>query len=186
VIFPVAEDYLPQIVKRLRAGAILPVTAFDRSASIKLSEGELRSLDSQINTTTGTLNLRAEFANQDENLFPSQFVNARLRIDVLHDALIAPTSAIQRGAPGTFVYLVRPDRTVMIQPVTLGPTSGDRVAVQSGLSVGDKVVTDGADRLRNGTKVALTGESAATSPKGNVRPSGSGQENGESPKTGSN
>jgi len=186
VIFPVAEDYLPQIVKRLRAGAILPVTAFDRSASIKLSEGELRSLDSQINTTTGTLNLRAEFANQDENLFPSQFVNARLRIDVLHDALIAPTSAIQRGAPGTFVYLVRPDRTVMIQPVTLGPTSGDRVAVQSGLSVGDKVVTDGADRLRNGTKVALTGESAATSPKGNVQPSGSGQENGESPKTGSN
>jgi membrane fusion protein, multidrug efflux system len=186
VIFPVAEDYLPQIVKRLRAGAILPVTAFDRSASIKLSEGELRSLDSQINTTTGTLNLRAQFANQDENLFPSQFVNARLRIDVLHDALIAPTSAIQRGAPGTFVYLVRPDRTVMIQPVTLGPTSGDRVAVQSGLSVGDKVVTDGADRLRNGIKVALTGESVATSPKGDVRPSGSGQENGESPKSGSN
>jgi multidrug efflux system membrane fusion protein len=186
VIFPVAEDYLPQIVKRLRTGATLPVTAFDRSASIKLSEGELKSLDSQINTTTGTLNLRAEFANQDENLFPSQFVNARLRIDVLHDALIAPTSAIQRGAPGTFVYLVRPDRTVMIQPVTLGPTSGDQVAVQSGLSVGDKVVTDGADRLRNGTKVALTGEAPAMSSKGNVQPSGSDQGKGQSPKTGGN
>jgi multidrug efflux system membrane fusion protein len=175
VIFPVAEDYLPEIVKRLRAGATLPVTAFDRSGSIKLSEGELRSLDSAINTTTGTLNLRAEFANQDENLFPNQFVNARLRIDVQHDAVIAPTSAIQRGEPGTFVYLVRPDRTVMIQPVTLGPTSGDRVAVLSGVSVGDKVVTDGADRLRNGTKVTLAGESAATPPNRNAQPPASDQ-----------
>jgi membrane fusion protein, multidrug efflux system len=169
VIFPVAEDYLPEIVKRLHAGAVLPVTAFDRSGSIKLSEGELRSLDSQINTTTGTLNMRAQFANEDENLFPNQFVNARLRIDVLHDSVIAPTSAIQRGAPGTFVYLVRPDRTVTIQPVTLGPTSGDRVAIQSGLSAGDQVVTDGADRLRNGIKVALSGDTAAASPKGNAR-----------------
>ena len=178
VIFPVAEDYLPQIVERRRTGATLPVTGFDRSASIKLSEGELRSLDSQINTTTGTLNLRAEFANEDENLFPNQFVNARLRIDVLHDAVVAPTSAIQRGAPGTFVYLVRPDRTVMIQPITLGPTSGDRVAVQSGLSVGDKVVTDGADRLRNGTRVSLTENSVATSPKGNARSPSKDQGNG--------
>jgi membrane fusion protein, multidrug efflux system len=169
VIFPVAEDYLPEIVKRLHAGAVLPVTAFDRSGSIKLSEGELRSLDSQINTTTGTLNMRAQFANEDENLFPNQFVNARLRIDVLHDSVIAPTSAIQRGAPGTFVYLVRPDRTVTIQPVTLGPTSGDRVAIQSGLSAGDQVVTDGADRLRNGIKVALSGDTATASPKGNAR-----------------
>jgi multidrug efflux system membrane fusion protein len=164
VIFPVAEDDLPEIEQRLRAGAVLPVTAFDRSGSIKLSEGVLKSLDSEINTTTGTLNLRAEFANQDENLFPNQFVNARLLIDVQHDRLIAPTSAIQRGAPGTFVYLVRPDHTVMIQPVTLGPTSGDRVAISSGLAVGDRVVTDGADRLRNGAKVALTDASAPHSP----------------------
>jgi membrane fusion protein, multidrug efflux system len=176
VIFPVAEDYLPEIVKRLHAGAVLPVTAFDRSGSIRLSEGELRSLDSQINTTTGTLNMRAQFANGDENLFPNQFVNARLRIDVLRDSVVAPTSAIQRGAPGTFVYLVRPDRTVTIQPVTLGPTSGDRVAIQSGLSAGDQVVTDGADRLRNGIKVALSGDTAAASPKGNAR----------SPKAGAN
>ncbi len=155
MIFPVAEDYLPQITRQLRDGAILPVTAFDRSGSIRLSEGELKSLDSQINTSTGTLNLRAQFANEDGNLFPNQFVNARLRIDVEHDVLIAPSSAIQRGAPGTFVYRVRPDQTVAIQPVTLGPTSGDRVVIQSGLSAGDKVVTDGADRLRNGIKVRL-------------------------------
>ncbi|MGA7810096.1 MdtA/MuxA family multidrug efflux RND transporter periplasmic adaptor subunit [Bradyrhizobium sp.] len=183
VIFPVAEDYLPEIVKRLRAGATLPVTAFDRSGSIKLSEGELKSLDSEINTTTGTLNLRAEFANEDENLFPNQFVNARLRIDVLHNVLIAPTSAIQRGAPGTFVYLVRPDQTVVIQPVTLGPTSGDRVAIQSGISAGDKVVTDGADRLRNGTKVTLVAEPAAN---GNAPPAANGQSHAPSPDTGGN
>src|ERR1700733_6272447 len=175
VIFPVAEDYLPQIVKRLRAGAILPVAAFDRSGSIKLSEGELRSLDSQINVTTGTINLRAEFANQDESLFPNQFVNARLMIDVQHNAVIAPTSAIQRGAPGTFVYLVRADHTVTIQPVTLGPTSGDRVAIQSGISAGDQVVTDGADRLRNGMKVALTEAAAAGSANGDVQPGGTNQ-----------
>jgi membrane fusion protein, multidrug efflux system len=155
VIFPVAEDYVPQIRKRIRAGASLPTTAFDRSGRIQLSEGELRSLDSQINTTTGTLNMRAQFANQDEALFPNQFVNIRLLIDKLHDTVIVPTSAIQRGAPGTFVYLVRSDRTVTIQPVTVGPSDGDRVAVQSGLSPGDQVVTDGADRLRNGAKVFL-------------------------------
>jgi multidrug efflux system membrane fusion protein len=184
VIFPVAEDYLPQILKRLRAGAVLPVTALDRSGTIRLSEGELKSLDSQINTTTGTLNMRAEFANQDENLFPNQFVNARLRIDVMHDAIIVPTSAIQRGAPGTFVYLVQRDMTVAIQPVTLGPSSGDRVAIQSGLSPGDKVVTDGADRLRNGAKVSLIqpGDRTAANRNGN-----SDSTNGPSPpKTGGN
>jgi multidrug efflux system membrane fusion protein len=186
VIFPVAEDYLPQIVKRMRAGAALPVTAFDRSGSIRLSEGQLRSLDSQINTTTGTINLRAEFANQDESLFPNQFVNARLKIDVQHDALIAPTSAIQRGAPGTFVYLVREDHTAMIQPVTLGPTSGDRVAIQSGLSVGDKVVIDGADRLRNGTKVTLTEAAAAKSASGDAQPVSTDQGKGQSSRAGGN
>jgi multidrug efflux system membrane fusion protein len=155
VIFPIAEDYLPQIIERQQAGANLPVTAFDRSGSIKLGEGELRSLDSQINTTTGTLNLRAEFGNADNKLFPNQFVNVRLLVDVLHHATIVPSSAIQRGAPGTFVYLVNKDDTVTVKPVALGPSDGDRVAVQSGLSPGDRVVTDGADKLRNGTKIAL-------------------------------
>jgi multidrug efflux system membrane fusion protein len=155
VIFPVAEDNLPQIIERQKSGANLPVTAFDRSGSIKLAEGELKSLDSQINTTTGTLNLRAEFGNADNKLFPNQFVNVRLLVDVLHHATIVPSSAIQRGAPGAFVYLVKKDDTVTVQPVALGPGSGDRVAVQSGLSPGDRVVIDGADKLRNGTKIAL-------------------------------
>jgi membrane fusion protein, multidrug efflux system len=153
VIFTVAEDNLPQIVKRLRAGATLPVTAFDRSGATKLATGTLKTLDNQIDTTTGTLKLRAEFANEDDSLFPNQFVNVRLLIDTLHDATVVPTSAIQRGAPGTFVYLVNADNTVAVKPVTLGPASAERVAIQAGLAPGDRVVVDGADKLRNGARV---------------------------------
>ncbi len=155
VIFPVAEDNLPQINKRMRAGVTLPVTAYDRTGTIQLSSGELRTLDNQIDTTTGTLKLRAEFANQDDGLFPNQFVNVKLLIDILHDTIVVPTSAIQRGAPGTFVYIVDAQNAVSVKPVMLGPTSADRVAVQSGLSPGDKVVIDGADKLRNGAKITL-------------------------------
>src|SRR6516164_6268576 len=164
VVFTVAEDNLPQIGRRLRAEATLPVTAFDRSGATKLATGELKTLDNQIDTTTGTLKLRAEFANEDEILFPNQFVNIKLLVDVLHDTTIVPTSAIQRGAPGTFVYLVNADNTVTVRPVMLGPTSGDHVAVQSGLAAGDRVVIDGADKLRNGARIALrdpSGPSAA-------------------------
>jgi multidrug efflux system membrane fusion protein len=153
VIFTVAEDNLPQIVKRLRAGATLPVTAFDRSGATALATGTLKTLDNQIDTTTGTLKLRAEFVNQDDSLFPNQFVNVRLLIDTLRDAVVVPTSAIQRGAPGTFVYLVNADNTVAVRPVTLGPSSAERVAIQAGLAPGDRVVVDGADKLRNGARV---------------------------------
>ena len=157
VIFTVAEDNLPQIVKRLRAGATLPVTAFDRSGATKLATGTLKTLDNQIDTTTGTLKLRAEFANEDESLFPNQFVNVQLLIDTLHDATVVPTSAIQRGAPGTFVYLVNADNTVAVRPVTLGPASAERVAIQTGLAPGDRVVVDGADKLRSGARVVVRG-----------------------------
>jgi membrane fusion protein, multidrug efflux system len=153
VIFTVAEDNVPQIVKRIRAGASLPATAFDRAGVVKLATGELKTLDNQIDTTTGTLKLRAVFANEDEGLFPNQFVNVQLLVDVLHDATVMPTSAIQRGAPGTFVYLVNADNTVAVKPVTLGPANGERIAIQSGLSPGDRVVIDGADKLRNGARV---------------------------------
>src|SRR5215475_3535117 len=161
VIFTVAEDNLPQIVKRLRAGATMPVTAFDRSGATKLATGTLKTLDNQIDTTTGTLKLCAEFANEDDSLFPNQFVNVQLLIDTLHDATVVPTSAIQRGAPGTFVYLVDAD-TVTVRPVTLGPASGERVAIQEGLTPGDRVVVDGADKLRNGARVALRGADGST------------------------
>jgi membrane fusion protein, multidrug efflux system len=155
VIFTTAEDNLPQIQKRLRANATLQATAFDRTGVTKLSVGELKTLDNQIDTTTGTVKLRAIFANEDDNLFPNQFVNIQLLVDVLHQATIIPTSAVQRGAPGTFVYLIDADSTVSVKPIDLGPGSGERVAVRSGLSPGDRMVIDGADRLRNGAKVVI-------------------------------
>jgi multidrug efflux system membrane fusion protein len=177
VVFTVAEDNLPQIVKRIRAEATLPATAFDRSGATKLATGELKTLDNQIDTTTGSLKLRAEFANEDEILFPNQFVNIKLLVDVLHDTTIVPTSAIQRGAPGTFVYLANADNTVTVRPVTLGPTNGDRVAVQSGLAAGDLVVIDGADKLRNGARIALRDPNGGSAPgtPGAARPSPRGQ-----------
>jgi multidrug efflux system membrane fusion protein len=153
VIFPVAEDNLPQITKRLKEAKTLPATALDRSGTLKLATGELKIMDNQIDTTTGTVKLRAEFANDDETLFPNQFVNVRLLVDTLKGATVVPSAAIQRGAPGTFVYLVNGDQTVTVKQVKLGPANGDRVAIESGLSPGDRVVIDGADKLRNGAKV---------------------------------
>jgi multidrug efflux system membrane fusion protein len=155
VIFTTAEDNLPQIQKRLRAGATLPVTAFDRTGTAKLGIGALKTIDNQIDTSTGTVKLRAEFANNDDALFPNQFVNVWLLVDTQHDATIIPASAVQRGAPGTYVYLVNADSTVAVRPVTLGVASGERVAVSAGLSPGDRVVVDGADKLRNGAKVTV-------------------------------
>jgi membrane fusion protein, multidrug efflux system len=153
VIFPVAEDNLPQIAKRLKEAKTLPITAFDRSGTAKLATGELKTIDNQIDTTTGTVKLRAEFANDDETLFPNQFVNVRILVDTLKGATVVPAAAIQRGAPGTFVYLLNGDQTVAVRPVKLGPAIEDRVAIESGLSPGDRVVIDGADKLRNGAKV---------------------------------
>jgi membrane fusion protein, multidrug efflux system len=168
VIFPVAEDNLPQITRRLKVAKALPVTAFDRSGTVKLATGELKTLDNQIDTTTGTLKLRAEFANEDDTLFPNQFVNIQLLVDTLKGVTVMPTAAIQRGAPGTFVYLLNADQTVSVKPVTLGPSNGDRIAVESGLSPGDRAVIDGADKLRNGAKVVP--RSAAAGPSGNGAP----------------
>lgn len=155
VIFPLPEDNLPAVLKRLRAGAKLEVTAYDRTGSTKLATGTLVAVDSQINTTTGTVNLRAEFANDDESLFPNQFVNVTLLLDTMKDVVVAPSAAIQRGAPGTFVYLIGPDLKVSVRAVKLGPSQGERVAVLSGLNPGDSVVVDGADRLRDGAKVTV-------------------------------
>jgi multidrug efflux system membrane fusion protein len=163
VVFTVPEDNVAQIVRRLHANATLPVTAYDRSGTTKLATGTLTAIDSQIDTTTGTLKLKAQFANDDDSLFPNQFVNVKLLVDVLHGATVIPASAVQHGAPGTFVYLVNQDSTVTARPVTLGPSSNDRVAVQSGLSPGDRVVVDGADRLRDGAKVALRAPERANS-----------------------
>lgn len=163
VLFSLPEDDLLPILKRTHAGAVLPVSAFDRTGLTKLEDGNLATVDNTINTTTGTFQLRATFANADELLYPNQFVNVQLTVDMLEDAIVIPSSAIQRGAPGTFVYLVKSDNTVTVQKVVLGPSQGESQAITSGLSVGDLVVTDGADKLKNGAKVSLPTAAPATS-----------------------
>jgi multidrug efflux system membrane fusion protein len=161
VIFSLPEDNIPAIMKRLSAGATLQVVAFDRSGVNKLATGNLVTVDNQIDPTTGTVKLRAQFDNSDEILFPNQFVNAQLLVDTLQGATLVPTSAIQRGAPGTFVYVVKPDDTAGVQVVKLGPDDGQNVTVTSGLDPGTKVVVDGADKLRDGAKVTLPTAGAA-------------------------
>ncbi len=169
VVFTVPEDNLPAILKQVHAGATLQAVAYDRSGTVKLATGKLATIDNQIDTTTGTLKMRAEFANEDEVLYPNQFVNIRLLVNTLHDVIVIPTAAIQRGAPGTFVYIINADDTVAVRVVQLGPSEGENVAVTSGLNPGDRVVVDGADKLRAGSKISLraaTGSSPAAPASG--------------------
>jgi multidrug efflux system membrane fusion protein len=158
VIFTLPEDNLPAIMDRLKDGATLEATALDRDQSTKLAVGKLTSVDNEIDTATGTVKLRAQFDNTDAALFPNQFVNVQLLLDTLHDATIVPTAAIQRGSAGTFVYLVKPDNTVTVRPVKQGAGEGENVSISSGLEPGDKVIIDGADKLREGAKIALPEE----------------------------
>jgi membrane fusion protein, multidrug efflux system len=155
VVFAVPEDSLPQIMSRFHAGAQMPVTIFDRANVKQLATGAFASIDNQVDTTTGTVKLRATFDNPDESLFPSQFVNAVMLLDTLQDVVTVPIAAVQRGAPGTYVYLVNQDNSVSVRTIHLGAQDGDFFAVESGLSPGDTVVTDGADRLRDGAHVSI-------------------------------
>jgi membrane fusion protein, multidrug efflux system len=155
VIFTLPEDDLPPILKQLHAGATLPVTALDRSQTTQLATGTLTTIDNQMNTSTGTFRLRAEFANADESLFPNQFVNIQLLADTLRDATVIPTAAVQRGSPGTFVFVVKDDQTVSVRPIKLGASQGEQVAVTSGLQPGERIVVDGADKLRDNAKVSV-------------------------------
>src|SRR6185437_15420938 len=148
VIFTLPEDKLPAVARRVRQGATLNATAFDRSGTVKLDTGRLETIDNQIDTTTGTVKLRAIFDNAEQVLYPNQFVNIQLLVDTLTGADLVPNAAVQRGAPGTFVYVVKPDETVAAQPVTLGPGDDQRIVVTKGLEPGQIVVVDGADRLK--------------------------------------
>jgi multidrug efflux system membrane fusion protein len=156
VIFTIPEDSLPAVLKPVHAGETLAADAFDRTNKNKIAGGTLGTIDNQIDTTTGTVRLRAVFENSDQSLFPNQFVNIRLRVDTLKDAAIVPVAAIQRGAPGPFVYVVKPDSTVSARPVKLGPAEDQKIAVLDGVKPGETVVVDGADRLKEGAKVVLT------------------------------
>jgi len=153
VIFTLPEDNIPQVVKQVRAGAKIPVDAYNRDNTVKLATGVLSTIDNTVDPTTGTFKLRATFPNDDEALFPNQFVNVAMLIDVQHGATVVSTSAIERGQQGSFVYVVGTDKKVTAKTVTLGATEGERVAVLTGISPGDKVVVDGADRLKDGMDV---------------------------------
>ncbi|HEX3950471.1 MAG TPA: efflux RND transporter periplasmic adaptor subunit [Steroidobacteraceae bacterium] len=160
VIFSIPEDNISAVMKRVHAGAVLPVEAFDRTNATKIADGKLLTVDNSIDITTGTIKLRAQFDNTDGALFPNQFVNIQLLQDVLSNQVIMPNSAVRRGAPNgvasTFVYVVNPaNSTVAVRPVTLGVVDGERVAVTAGLKTGDVVVTEGGDRLRDGAPVLL-------------------------------
>jgi len=172
VLFTVPEDNLQAISKRIQSGAVLPATALDRSGANKIADGTLQTFDSQIDQTTGTIKLRAQFPNEDRALFPNQFVNIRLLLDTHKDVTTISTAGVQRGVPGTFVYLISDDSTVSVRPVQLGITDGDRVEVLSGLKPGERVVIDGADKLRDGAKIIIRSEADANKPQGTDKSQG--------------
>ena len=174
VIFSIPEDNVSAVMKRVQSGAALPVEAFDRTNATKIADGKLLTVDNSIDITTGTIKLRAQFENTDSSLFPNQFVNIQLLQEVLAKQIIMPNAAVRRGAPNgvatTFVYVVNPDNSVSVRPVTLGVIDGERVAVSAGLKVGEVVVTEGGDRLRDGAQVQLPNSTPA--PAAGAAPAG--------------
>ncbi|RQS17828.1 MdtA/MuxA family multidrug efflux RND transporter periplasmic adaptor subunit [Burkholderia sp. Bp8998] len=176
VIFTTSEDNLPQIVKQVNAGQKLSVTAYNRNNTVPLETGSLATLDNQIDTSTGTVKLRATFDNKEGLLFPNQFVNTRLLVDVMRNATIVPTAAVLTGSIGQFVYIVKPDNTVTVRKVTIGPVDGERTSIVSGVALGERVVTDGSDRLREGAKITIP----ADKPKGASGVHGAGAASGAS------
>ena len=170
VVFSVPQDNLPAVLKRLRTKEILPVYAYSQDGKTLLATGKLHAVDNQIDTTTGTVKMKALFENKDNGLFPNQFVNVRMKVDTVKDATVMPTAAIQRGSIGTFVYVVKADKSVTVRPVQLGPTEGENVAISNGLTSGEFVVLVGGDKLREGTKVELAGSGPAGSPGQGKKP----------------
>jgi len=155
VIFAIPEDDIPKVVKRMQSGQPLQVQAWDREFKKNLSTGSLLTFDNQIDQTTGTVRLRAQFDNSDYALFPSQFVNARLLIDSIQNTVLVPAPAVQKSPQGNFVWVVKPDNTVLQRGVKVGATQGDLTAIASGLTQGETVVTDGVDKLQPGAKVKV-------------------------------
>jgi len=155
VVFSLPQDNLTILMKRWNTGDFLPVQAFDQEGKVLLASGKLLAVDNQIDTTTGTIKLKAIFDNKDNKLFPNQFVNVRLKVDTLRDATVMSSAAVQRGSIGTFAYVVKDDKTVTVRMLKLGPAEGDNVVVMEGLVPRESVVTVGGDKLREGTKVEI-------------------------------
>lgn len=156
VVFTAPEDALPRVMKQLSAGGRVPVDAYDRAQQEKLGKGWLLATDNQIDAATGTIKIKAEFPNANGSLFANQFVNVRMSLETLSNATLVPSAAIQRGAAGTFVYVVKDDNTVSVTPVKVVSVQGETTATNTGVAIGALVVVDGADRLRDGAKVEVT------------------------------
>jgi multidrug efflux system membrane fusion protein len=167
VDFSIPEDDLPNLETAMKANPQLPVDAFDRDFKHKLASGTLLTTDNQIDQSTGTIKLKAAFPNEDNSLFPNQFVNARLLVNTIPSAILIPAAGLQRSQQGSFVYVVKPDHTVAMRPVTVGATQGDAIAISKGLAVGDLVVTDGVDKLQQGSHVSVQ---TAALPPGSTTP----------------
>ena len=175
VVFSLPEDDLPDIMPQFTAGTPLIVTAYDRANLRQLAVGKVSAIDNQIDTTTGTVKVRAQFDNNENTLFPNQFVNVRVLVKTLQNVVTVPTSAIQRGAPGAYVYVINPDNTVAVRPVSTGPIDGNITAINSGLAAGDRVVIDGTDRLRDGLHVTVAAENGQPAAPAGTQSRGSGQ-----------
>lgn len=158
VVFAIAQQQLPAVLARLGQGAKLPVQAWDAQNRKLLATGTVASVDNQIDTATGTVKLKAEFQNRDNALFPNQFVNVQLVVDTLAQAVLVPASAIQPGASGAYVYVVKDDDTVTMRKVQVGPGDGVHTSVAQGIAVGERVVVDGVDHLREGAKVIVSSQ----------------------------
>jgi multidrug efflux system membrane fusion protein len=180
VVFSVPQDNLPAIMKRLRAGEVLPAYAYSQDGKTLLAKGTLLAVDNQIDTTTGTVKLKAKFANMNNELFPNQFVNVVMKVDTLSGVTVMPTAATQRGSIGTFAYVVKKDKTINVRQLQLGPAEGENVAVLNGLAPGEFVVVVGGDKLREGTKVAIVTNDAAGAPAKGKKNSRNGAHKGKS------
>ena len=172
VLFTVPEADLPAVLEGMRGATRMVVEAWDRADSAKLAEGSLQTVDNQIDTTTGTIKLRAQFANANEQLFPNQFVNVRLGVQTLRNATVIPAAAVQRGSFGTFVYVAKDNSTVTIRRVQLGPAERDMVSVASGLAPNERVVLEGVDDLKEGARVQIIGEGPPSPAAGSAAPAG--------------
>ena len=161
VVFAVPENDLSEVLERVHQGDKLVVEAYDRNMQHLIATGTLASVDNEINTSTGTLNMRAMFDNASLTLFPDEFVNVKLIVETLKNQVVVPGAAVQNGPSSNYVYIVNPDHTVSMRTVTTGPTDGNNIAITKGLTAGETVVTDGADQLRDGQKVLLPGEKPA-------------------------
>ncbi|MDM5179934.1 efflux RND transporter periplasmic adaptor subunit [Massilia sp. DJPM01] len=170
VAFAVPQDRVPDLQGRIRDSASLAATAFDRTRTNSLAKGEFKALDNQVDVQTGTVRAKARFANGDQALFPSQFVNLRLELRTIKDAVVVPVTALRHGSTGDFVYVLNPaERTVAVRPVTRGQATVDKVEVKTGLKAGEQVITEGADRLKDGAKVSLPTDKPAAGAAGGRR-----------------